>query len=265
MTKPEWFTLRVTGHDLECVRYPGAADLPTLVLLHEGLGSIALWRDFPERLAEATGCSVFVYSRFGYGNSTPCRENPRGARYMHREALEVLPLVLRRVGIEVPILVGHSDGGSIALIYAGGTAYPLAGVVTLAAHVFSEPVCIAAIEQARDASRSTDLLTKLARYHADPAGAFKLWCDAWLSEPFRRWNLERYLPTITAPLLVMQGEQDEYGTEAQVTAIAAGARGLGNQNVRTEMLADCGHSPHRDQREVVLGLIQRFVSAHSRS
>lgn len=263
MNAPERFTLRVTGHDLDCARYPGGADQPTLVLLHEGLGSIDSWRSFPKKLAAYTGCSVFVYSRFGYGKSSACAENPAGARYLHREALEVLPLVLRRAEITDPILIGHSDGGSIALIYAGGSGAKLRGVVTMAAHVFNEPACIAAIQDAAAAFQMTDLREKLSRYHADPDGAFALWRDAWLSKPFRHWTLEAYLPTITAPLLVLQGVQDQYGTGDQVQAIVRGVRSGGNSAVQGQMLPDCRHAPHRDQRDAVLGLIRRFVHASS--
>ena len=148
---PETFFEDVTGHRLECAWYAPQVDGPALVILHEGLGSVAMWRDFPEKLAERTGRGVLVYSRYGYGRSTPCTTHPVGDRYMHREALEALPELLDRRGLDRPILVGHSDGGSIALIHAGGANRPVGGVVTLAAHVFNEDVCVASIEQAKKA------------------------------------------------------------------------------------------------------------------
>lgn len=263
MNQPQRVSLSVTAHRLEGAFYTGERGKPCLVLLHEGLGSVALWRDFPERLVSATGCSVFLYSRYGYGESTPNSVYKTDARYMHREALDVLPLVLRRMGIHNPILIGHSDGGSIALIYAGGTAFPIAGLVTLAAHVFVEPICIAAIEAARGSYATSGLREKLSRYHADPDGAFQLWSQAWLSDGFRQWNLERYLPSVTAPVLVLQGDQDAYGTEAQVTTIAQGIQSGGNKRVNTHILPRCGHSPHRDRCDAVLDLIAGFVRATS--
>ena len=144
MAGPDAFFVDVTGHQLECVLYPGKT--PTIIVLHEGLGSVAMWRDFPEKLAQETGHAVLVYSRYGYGRSTPCTTHPVGDRYMHREALEALPALLDSLKIDKPFLLGHSDGGSIALIHAGGSGRPVSGVITLAAHVFNEDICVAAIE-----------------------------------------------------------------------------------------------------------------------
>ena len=242
------------GHRLEYVRIDvGGRDRPTLVLLHEGLGSIAMWREFPARLAHATASRVVVYSRHGYGDSDPLTA-PRTVRYMHDEAERVLPEFLDALAIERPILVGHSDGGSIALIHAGWGARAVAGIVAMAPHVVVEDVSIASIAAARDAYRTTRLRNRLGRYHADVDGAFLGWNDIWLSAAFREWNIEGYLPGITCPVLAIQGEDDEYGTMDQLARIAAGA-----PDVRRLKLADCRHSPHRDQPDAVLAAIARFV------
>ena len=224
----------VAGHRIEYERIAVARDgRPTLVLLHEGLGSVAMWRDFPGRLAHATGCSAVVYSRHGYGKSDPLRGD-RAVRYMHDEALNALPALLDNLGIERPILVGHSDGGSIALIHAGAGKRAVTGVVTLAAHVLVEDISVASIAAAKTAYEATDLRAKLARYHADVDSAFRGWNRIWLHPDFRAWNIEEYLPRIACPVLAIQGEDDEYGTMEQMRRIGAtgarrriaGARGL---------------------------------------
>lgn len=226
---------------------------PTLVFLHEGLGSVAMWRDFPGRVAHAANCSAVVYSRYGYGNSLPLAE-PRAVGYMHDEALLALPELLDRLGIERPILVGHSDGGSIALIHAGAGLRPVAAVVTLAAHVLVEDISVSSIAAAKIAYETTDLRGKLARYHADVDSAFWGWNRIWLHPDFRRWNIEEFLPRITCPVLAIQGEDDEYGTMEQL-------RRIGRQVADVELLdlEDCRHSPHRDQPEAVLEAVTRFV------
>jgi pimeloyl-ACP methyl ester carboxylesterase len=244
----------VGGHRIEYERIETAASSrPTLVLLHEGLGSIAMWRDFPGRLAHATGCNALVYSRHGYGNSDPLT-TPRAVRYMHDEALVVLPELLDTLAIERPILVGHSDGGSIALIHAGSAIRPLAAVVTMAAHVLVEDISVASIAAARIAFETTDLRAKLARYHADVDSAFWGWNRIWLDPDFRAWNIEDYLPGIACPVLAIQGEDDEYGTMEQMRRIGAQVR-----DVELVELEDCRHSPHKDQPEAVLDVITRFV------
>jgi pimeloyl-ACP methyl ester carboxylesterase len=244
----------VGGHRLEYERIATAAtNRPTLVLLHEGLGSVAMWRDFPGRLAHATGCNALFYSRHGYGNSDPLTA-PRDVRYMHDEALVVLPALLDQIGIARPILVGHSDGGSIALIHAGARIRPVAAVVTLAAHVLVEDISVASIAAARIAYESTDLRAKLARHHADVDSAFRGWNDIWLHPDFRAWNIEEYLPGIACPVLAIQGEDDEYGTMEQMRRIGAQVR-----DVELVELEDCRHSPHRDQPEAVQDAIRRFV------
>jgi len=242
------------GHRLEYERIDvGGAARPTLVLLHEGLGSVAMWRDFPGRLAHATGCDALVYSRYGYGDSDPLTA-PRGVRYMHDEALVTLPELLDKLAIARPILVGHSDGGSIALIHAGARTRPVVAVVTLAAHVLVEDISVASIAAAKTAYETTDLRAKLARYHADVDSAFWGWNRIWLHPDFRAWNIEEYLPHITCPVLAIQGDDDEYGTMEQMRRIGARVA-----DVDLVELEDCRHSPHRDQPEAVLDAITRFV------
>jgi pimeloyl-ACP methyl ester carboxylesterase len=244
----------VGGRHIEYARIEvGGKARPSIVLLHEGLGSLAMWRDFPGRLAHATGCDVLVYSRQGYGNSDPLTA-PRGVRYLHDEALHALPELLDRLAIPRPILVGHSDGGSIALIHAGAGIRPVAGVVTLAAHVLVEDISIANIAAAKTAYETTNLRAKLARHHSDVDGVFWSWNRIWLHPDFRAWNIEEYLPRIACPVLAIQGEDDEYGTMEQMRRIGAKVR-----DVELLELEDCRHSSHKDQPEAVLDAITRFV------
>jgi len=251
----ERFEKSITGHRIECEWYAPRREGPPLVLMHEGLGSVSMWRDFPSQLAERTGLGLLVYSRYGYGKSSPCPHDPVGDRYMHREALDALPDLLDACDIHKPVLIGHSDGGSIALIHAGGSDRSVAGVVTLAAHVFNEDICVQSILAARKAFEETDLKQKLARYHDDPEGAFLLWNQAWLAPSFLDWNIEEFLQGITCPVLAIQGAEDEYGTKAQIDAIGTQVAGP----VETRILPACRHSPHRDQPEEVLRLIDEFT------
>ena len=233
---------QIDGRQLETAWIaPARPGLPTIVMLHEGLGSIALWKDFPQRLAARTGCGTLVYSRYGHGAST-LLEGRRPVDYMHREGQVVLPALLRHFGIERPILFGHSDGGSIALIHAGFRPDDVAGLILEAPHVFVEDVSIASIAGARQAYRTTDLPGKLQRYHQDVDRTFWGWNDIWLDPDFRSWNIEDHLPAIRCPILAIQGEDDEYGTRAQLDAIAAATPAT-----EVVLLAKCGHSPHRDQ------------------
>ena len=246
----------VNGLRLEYRDIPALeTDKPTLLMLHEGLGCVAMWRDFPQQIAAATGCRVIVWSRAGYGHSESYPE-ARTPRYMHREALEALPALLAELGIEKPVLLGHSDGGSIALIFAGAFPDRVRGVVVMAPHEFVEAETLAGILQAKTAWTATDWSQKLARYHADAGRVFSDWNDTWLSADFRDWNIEAYLPNIRCPVLAMQGEDDEYATMRQIDVIGdqiAGAALL--------KLPDCGHSPQKDQTEAVLAAVSRFVAA----
>ena len=254
MVQSELSHVEAGGHRLE-VQTIRALDpaRPTLVFLHEGLGSISTWREFPLQVAEATGCAAVVYSRYGYGNSDLLGA-PFRVDYMHREALETLPELLARFAIARPILVGHSDGASIALIYSGAHD-AVRGLAVLAPHVFVEDLSVKSIADAKVAFETTDLPAKLGRHHADPRKTFYGWNDIWLHPDFRRWNIEAFLPRIACPVLAVQGRDDQYGTMAQVDAIAA--QGAGPCEV--VRLADCGHSPHRDQPERTVAAVTRFV------
>jgi pimeloyl-ACP methyl ester carboxylesterase len=253
--RPESSFVAVRGRSLEYQRYAGrVSGAPSIVLLHEGLGSVAMWRDFPKRVADATGCPVVVYSRYGYGRSDVLQA-PFSVRYMHEEALEALPEFLERLEIEAPVLLGHSDGGSISLIYAG--AFGAKALILEAPHVFVEDVSVASIAQAKVSFETTDLADRLGRYHADAHKTFRRWNDIWLHPDFRAWNIEEYLPRIECPVLAIQGRNDEYGTMAQVEAIARQAKGP----VELLKLDHCGHSPHRDQPVAVIEAVREFVAA----
>ncbi len=242
------------GHKIEVQRIgAGATGEPTLVFLHEGLGSIGQWRDFPAQVCAGAGLAGIVYARYGYGQSDALAV-PFEVDFMHREALDSLPLLLDRLGIARPILVGHSDGASIALIYAGA-GHSLEGLVALAPHVFVEDISIRGIVAAKQAFETTDLRQRLARYHRDPEKTFRGWNDVWLDPAFRSWNIESYLPGIGCPLLAIQGYRDEYGSMAQLDAIARQSGGP----VELMKLEHCGHSPHKDQADAVTQAVVEFV------
>jgi len=243
--------LTAAGRSLEYQWIEGAG--PTLVFLHEGLGSIAQWRDFPARVARATGCRALVYDRYGYGKSDVLREPRVGVEFMHDGALNELPELLENLNIENPVLVGHSDGASIALIYAG--TYQVRGVAVMAPHVFIEEICVNSIQEAARQFETTDLPARLGKYHRDARKTFHLWADAWLDPAFWQWNIEEYLPRIHCPVLAIQGEDDEYGTMAQLDAIARQAGGA----CELVKLPGCGHSPHKDQPEKALQAIAGFI------
>ncbi|MBZ5609895.1 MAG: alpha/beta hydrolase [Acidobacteriia bacterium] len=224
-------------------------------MLHEGLGSVAHWRDFPARLAARTGCGVLVYSRYGYGNSDRLAEK-RPVDYMHREGQVVLPALLEQMGIARPVVLGHSDGASIALIFAGKFPGAVSALILEAPHVFVEDVSIESIARARTTYQTTDLARKLGRYHAHVDETFWGWNDIWLDPRFRTWNIEEYLPAIRGPVLLIQGEDDEYGTTRQLEAIQARI-----PQAETLLLAHCGHAPHRDQPEATLERMAKFIES----
>lgn len=224
----------------------------TLVLLHEGLGSIGLWRDFPQALAMATGARTIVFSRYGHGRSDP-PPTPRTPRFMHEEATEVLPAVLGAVGAHDPVLVGHSDGASIALIYAA--EHPARAVVAIAPHVFVEEMCLEEIRAAREAYRQSGLRERMATHHRDPDAAFHGWNDVWLDPEFRAWDITDSVARIECPLLLIQGERDQYGTMAHLDTIERLARG---QVQRVHL--DCHHAPHLECPEETLGAVAGFVA-----
>ena len=234
---------------------------PVMVFLHEGLGSVAMWRDFPARLCAAAGVRGLVYSRPGYGQSTPRPvEEHWQPDFMHRQAREVLPALLRQLGVERPWLFGHSDGGSIALLHAAAFPEALRGAVVLAPHILVEDVSVTSIRKAREAYLTTDLKQKLARYHDDVDSAFWGWNDVWLSQAFRSWSIEEELRAIRCPLLAIQGLDDEYGTLEQV-------RGIARRVPQAEVLelAQCGHSPHKDQADAVINAVTAFLRRHPRA
>jgi pimeloyl-ACP methyl ester carboxylesterase len=234
--------------------YRGDTARPPIVLLHEGLGSVAMWKDFPQRLASRTSCSVVAYSRYGYGWSDSLAA-PREPEYMHHEAHAVLPELLAELGVECPVLFGHSDGASIALIYAGTHTDGARALVLEAPHVFVEDLTVRSIAAAKTAWSTTELRARLTRYHADVDGAFQGWNDIWLDPRFRDWNIEPYADAVRVPVLVVQGEADEYGTLAQVESLAARIPAT-----QTLLVPGAGHSPHRDAPDVVIERVASFVA-----
>jgi len=233
---------------------PDAA--PTLVLLHEGLGCVGLWSDFPDKLQKATGCGVFVYSRAGYGQSSPVKL-PRPLSYMHDEARETLPLLLDAIGFQRGLLIGHSDGASIAAIYAGSHQdHRVGGLVLMAPHFFTEDMGLASIEEARKAYATSDLRVRLARWHADVDNAFKGWNGAWLDPDFRNWDIIEFLAYIRVPVLIVQGEDDQYGTVKQIEV----AQEECYCPVEVVLLKGARHSPQRDAPEATLKAMSDFIT-----
>jgi pimeloyl-ACP methyl ester carboxylesterase len=231
---------------------------PLIIFLHEGLGSVAMWRDFPQALCDAAGARGLVYSRPGYGRSTPrAADEHWGVEFMHAQAGDVLPALLRALHVDRPAwLFGHSDGGSIALIHAAMLPTEIAGVIVVAPHLFVEEISVTSIAKTRDAYLTTTLKTKLARFHDDVDSAFWGWNDIWLNPAFRQWNIEALLPQITCPVLAVQGIDDEYGTMVQIDRIADAL-----PQAQLLKLEHCGHSPHRDQAAAVIAAAQKFIAA----
>ena len=245
----------VVGRQIEYRMIAGDAALPTLVFLHEGLGSVDLWRDFPDKVAGRLGARALLYSRFGYGHSDGLAAE-RTIRFMHEEALDILPALLDRLGIECPLLVGHSDGASIALIHAAASGRPVAGLVLMAPHVFVERETVESIARIRETYRTTDLRARLAKYHAHVDDAFLGWADTWLRPEFLSWSIEEVVAGVSQPMLLVQGRDDQYGTLEQLERIAARAQGP----VSRLVLDRCGHSPQRDQEAAVLDAIADFAA-----
>lgn len=256
MLNPEGF-LTIDGVALEYRRIgPLPKDAPTIVVLHEGLGSVALWGDFPDRLAAATGAGVFVYSRRGYGQSAPV-PLPRPLDYMEREATEVLPKVLDAIGFTRGLLLGHSDGASIAALYCGNVQdHRVRGLSLMAPHFFVEDVTVAAIAEAKTAYVTTNLRERLGKYHADVDGAFKGWNDAWLDPGFRSWFIADSLGYIRVPVQIVQGEADQYGTLKQITV----AEEECYCPVDATILPGVGHSPYREAPDTTLAAIADFCN-----
>lgn len=261
-TMPASTLVNVDGIDLEVLYLPGThPDRAPLVFLHEGLGSVSLWgqrqRYWPAELCATTGRTGWVYSRRGYGRSDPIPDVRGAGRhrpdYMHREADNALPALLQALGVQAPVLIGHSDGATIALLHAA--RHPVTACVAMAPHVFVESVSIRSIEGARNAYLQGPLRERLARHHSDVDNAFWQWNDVWLSPPFLAFDIRRECAAITAPLLLVQGLQDEYGTLAQLDAIEAVA-----PHARRLTLEDCGHSPHRDQPATLTDALTAFLN-----
>ena len=258
---PDFATITWRGRTvrIECQWIaPEKTDAPLIVFLHEGLGSVAMWKDFPAQVCEAAQARGLVFSRPGYGRSTPRADDEIwDVDFMHRQAHEVLPALFTALGLgeQKPWLFGHSDGGSITLLYAARFPQRVAGLVVLAPHILVEDVTVEHIEQARVAYLQTDLPQRLGRYHDDPDSAFWGWNRIWLHPPFRQWNIERELDGIACPVLAIQGVDDEYGTLQQI-------RGIASRVGRTQLLElpDCGHSPHRDQPEQVISATLSFIN-----
>jgi pimeloyl-ACP methyl ester carboxylesterase len=251
-------TLRIGTADLEYrLIGPAPVEAPTIVMLHEGLGSAALWGDFPDRLAAATGTGVLVYSRAGYGASTPATL-PRPLDYMQIEALDKLPVLLDQIGFRRGLLLGHSDGASIAAIYAGGVAdHRVRGVAMIAPHFVVEDISVTSIAAIKTAYETTDLRSKLGRWHSDVDNAFYGWNDAWLDPRFRDWDISEYLAYIRVPVAILQGADDQYGTIRQIE--------IAQQEcycpVDVTIMAGAGHSPHREAPGATLDAISEFAHA----
>ncbi|HEX7250404.1 MAG TPA: alpha/beta hydrolase [Burkholderiales bacterium] len=232
----------------------GQSGRPVLVFLHEGLGSIRQWRDFPARVSEATGCRALVYDRYGYGQSDVLEEERRTVRFMHDEALLAFPDVRKELSLKDIVLVGHSDGASISLIHAG--AFAVRGVVAMAPHVFIEPICISSIVAAAKTFETTDLPERLGKYHRDVRKTFYGWADVWRDPQFGGWDIrDDYLPKIHCPVLGIQGFDDEYGTMAQLDELKRRVAGP----CELLKLENCGHSPFKDQPDKVLGVVKNFI------
>ena len=249
--------LVVGDHSLEYACFgPSPEKAATLVLLHEGLGCTQLWRGFPSELAAATGCSVFAYSRAGYGHSDPVKL-PRPLDYMTREAVDVLPEILRLAGIQRAVIVGHSDGATIAALYAGSVVNQhIDGIVLMAPHFFTEPAGLVEIARAQDIYNQGELREKLGKYHRDPDNAFRGWNDAWLDPEFVQWNVAGVLDNICVPVLAIQGRDDPYGTLDQIDAVT---QGVHHAPVSTLILEGCGHAPHLEKSDQVVEAIASFT------
>ena len=229
---------------------------PTVVFLHEGLGSVAMWKDFPQRFCEAHGLRGLVFSRYGYGNSTPRPADEQWpVDFMHRQAHEVLPLFLDAVGVDRPWLFGHSDGGSIALLYAARYPERVSGIAVVAPHIMVEDITINNIRTARELYLQQDLRARIGRYHADVDSAFWGWNDIWLNPAFRAFNIEAELAAIACPVIAVQGEDDEYGTLEQIRGIQRKVPAT-----RIVVLKQCGHSPHRDQPQALIQEVAQFIT-----
>jgi len=250
-------SITVNNQDLEWACWgPPPSRGPVIVMLHEGLGCVALWRDFPATLAKATGCGVFAYSRAGYGFSSAA-VLPRPLDYMTQEAIDVLPAVLNQIGAKKIVLFGHSDGATIAAIYAGSVEdFRVRGLVLMAPHFFTEDMGLAEIAEAKANYSASDLGLRMAKYHRDPAATFKGWNDAWLDPGFKSWNVADVIDYLRIPVLAIQGRQDQYGTKAQIEELDSRIY----SPLDITWIEDCRHSPHQEQPETTLAAVTDFVA-----
>lgn len=253
--------MSVNGIELEYATFgEKQSELPTIVMLHEGLGCVSTWRDFPDQVAKATGCAVFVYSRAGYGKSSPSNL-PRPLDYMTREALDVLPEVLNQIEAKPYILLGHSDGASIAAIYGGSVEdFRVRGLILIAPHFFTEPEGLAAIRKAKSAYENGDLKERLSRHHSDADNAFRGWNDAWLDPEFKAWDITEVIDYWRIPVLGIQGDRDEYGSLKQIAVMSERSYAPVDELI----IPDCGHSPHKDNAVAAISGITEFVGRLSR-
>lgn len=240
---------------LYILKHGNHVDRPTIIFLHESLGSVELWRDFPKKLGKLTQCNVLVYDRQGYGKSAPFSFADRKTDYLEREA-DILKLLIEHWKLKDVILFGHSDGGSIALIAAAKYPSHIRGVITEGAHIFVEEITLQGIREAVKAFHATNLKQRLQKYHGDKTEAvFWAWANTWLSDEFRSWNIENFLPRINCPVLVIQGEDDKYGTRQQVNGIVSQVSGQATELI----IPSTGHTPHREAKEVVLNHATSFI------
>ena len=268
MSEPSQFVTLALGSQETSIEYQWLnaenTQAPLMIFLHEGLGSVAMWKQFPQELCDALQCRGLVYSRPGYGLSSPRPPHEKwGADFMHQQAYEVLPKLLSALNVDTktnpPLLFGHSDGGSIALLYAAKYPDQLAGAIVLAPHIMVEAVTVKSIEQARTVYLKTNLREKLGRYHDDVDSAFWGWNDVWLDSKFLSWSIESELTNIRCPLLAIQGLDDKYGSLEQIHGIQRRVR-----HAELLELAECGHSAHKDQTKIVISEVCRFIQDQSR-
>lgn len=261
MAAPGMIEIQSMGQQID-IEYqwiaPERIDSPLIIFLHEGLGSISMWRGWPARVCDALGCRGLVYSRYGYGQSTPRPLNAaRGIDYLHVQAHDALPALMQALGLqdERPVLLGHSDGGTIALLYAAMFPENVRAIAVAAPHIFVEDITIDGIRKACETYQNTDFPARLARHHRDAESVFRAWTEVWLSPLFRNWNIEAFLDDIRCPILAIQGLDDEYGTLDQIRGIARRA-----PQTRLLEIPSCGHSPHRDQPELVIDALREFLA-----
>ncbi|MFT0851628.1 alpha/beta hydrolase [Achromobacter sp. F4_2707] len=243
--------------------FPERTGQPLIIFLHEGLGSISMWRDWPAQVCEELGCRGLVFSRYGYGQSTPRPlDEARGIDYLHVQAHDALPTLFEALGLgdEQPILYGHSDGGSIALLYAAMFPENVRAIAVAAPHIFVEDITLEGIREARKTYQNTDFPTRLARHHRDGESVFRSWTETWLTPAFRDWNIEAFLDDIRCPVLAIQGVDDEFGTLEQIRGIKRRV-----PNTRLLEIPSCGHSPHRDQSQVVIDALRELMHESGQS